>query len=80
MAVADHSYDPQHTTRQNVNEVLDKMPRNGGTSTRRPRWNFAFTGGDTAGILADGARAFHVFWLDNRTGVQQVWTSTIVAR
>lgn len=80
VAVADHSYDPQKTTRQTVNEVLDKVPRNGGTPTRRPRWNFAFSGGDTAGISADGTGAFHVFWLDNRTGVQQVWTSTIIAR
>ncbi|MGC2745451.1 MAG: sialidase family protein [Candidatus Angelobacter sp.] len=38
---------------------------------------FDYTGGDTAGIAADAAGIFHLFWIDNRTGVPQIWTNTI---
>ena len=37
-----------------------------------------FNGGDTAGLAADAAGVFHVCWIDNRTGVHQVWTNTVV--
>jgi hypothetical protein len=33
------------------------------------------TGGHTAGLAADANGAFHPFWVDNRTGVHQVWTA-----
>jgi len=40
---------------------------------------FAFTymGGDTAGMAADAAGVFHPFWVDNRTGVAQLWTAPV---
>lgn len=36
-----------------------------------------FAAADTAGMAADAAGRFHPFWIDNRTGVPQVWTATI---
>jgi hypothetical protein len=36
-----------------------------------------FGGGDTAGLTADTAGLFHTLWIDNRTGVPQMWTATI---
>jgi hypothetical protein len=42
---------------------------------------FDITGGHTAGLAADANGVFHALWIDNRTGVQQVWTAPItVAR
>jgi hypothetical protein len=38
---------------------------------------FAFMGGDTAGMAADANGVFHPFWIDNRTGVPQVWTAPV---
>ncbi|MEO7964727.1 MAG: sialidase family protein [Gemmatimonadaceae bacterium] len=35
-------------------------------------------GGDTAGLTAAADGRFHAAWIDNRTGVQQVWTASIV--
>ena len=33
--------------------------------------------GDTADLIADPAGIFHSVWIDNRTGVRQVWTAAI---
>jgi hypothetical protein len=33
--------------------------------------------GDTAGLAADAAGSFHPLWIDNRTGVRQVFTATV---
>lgn len=44
------------------------------------RDSFMFMGGDTAGLAADPAGLFHAVWVDNRTGVPQLWTSTINVR
>ncbi len=33
--------------------------------------------GDTADLTADATGVFHPVWIDNRTGVRQVWTATI---
>jgi hypothetical protein len=41
------------------------------------RDSFRFMGGDTAGLAADAAGVFHPVWVDNHTGVPQVWTSAI---
>ena len=41
---------------------------------------FHFQGGDTAGIAADAGGAFHTFWIDNRTGTPQAWTSTVTVK
>jgi len=34
-------------------------------------------GGDTAGLAASADGLFHALWIDNRTGVPQVWTAPI---
>jgi len=34
-------------------------------------------GGDTAGMAADAEGNFHPLWVDNRTGVLQLWTAAI---
>jgi hypothetical protein len=36
--------------------------------------------GDTAGLAADAAGAFYPLWIDNRTGVRQVFTARVVVR
>jgi hypothetical protein len=33
--------------------------------------------GDTAGLAADSAGAFHPLWIDNRTGIKQVFTASV---
>jgi hypothetical protein len=44
------------------------------------RDSFTFMGGDTAGLTADALGIFHAAWVDNRTGVPQLWTATISVR
>jgi hypothetical protein len=39
--------------------------------------NFAFIGGDTAGLAVDSRGVFHPLWVDNRTGISQIWTSDV---
>ncbi len=34
-------------------------------------------GGDTAGLTADSEGMFHLLWIDNRTGIHQMWTATV---
>jgi len=34
--------------------------------------------GDTAGLTADSHGTFHAFWIDNHTGIGQVWTAPII--
>lgn len=34
--------------------------------------------GDTAGLAPDSAGAFHPLWIDNRTGVKQVFTASVL--
>jgi hypothetical protein len=36
-----------------------------------------FTGGDTAGLAASADGTFHALWVDNRTGISQVWTASV---
>jgi hypothetical protein len=36
--------------------------------------------GDTAGMAADADGVFHPLWIDNRTGVRQVWTAAIAVK
>jgi BNR/Asp-box repeat protein len=38
---------------------------------------FTIGGGHTAGLAADANGVFHPFWVDNRTGVAQVWTAPV---
>ena len=37
-------------------------------------------GGHTAGMAADANGVFHPFWVDNRTGVSQIWTAPVVVK
>src|SRR5262249_2643549 len=37
-------------------------------------------GGDTSGLAADASGVFHPVWVDNRTGVPQVWTAPVAVR
>lgn len=39
--------------------------------------HFNNKGGDTAGMAAGADGAFHPFWVDNRTGVPQIWTARV---
>ena len=39
--------------------------------------SFSETGGHTAGMAADAAGRFHPVWVDNRTGVSQMWTAPV---
>lgn len=39
-----------------------------------------FNGGDTAGLTADAGGAFHPLWIDNHTGVHQMWTTSVTVR
>ena len=36
--------------------------------------------GHTAGLAADASGVFHPLWVDNRTGVRQVFTTTVIIR
>ena len=36
------------------------------------------SGGDTAGMAADAGGIFHLFWVDNRTGISQLWTAPVI--
>jgi hypothetical protein len=36
--------------------------------------------GDTAGLAADADGVFHPVWIDNRTGIPQMWTTTVKVR
>jgi len=52
----------------------------GSEAKRRPIGTFSLTGGHTAGLDADTEGVFHALWIDNRTGIQQVWTATVEVR
>lgn len=39
--------------------------------------DFLPNGGDTAGLTSAVDGRFHALWIDNRTGIQQVWTAAI---
>lgn len=40
-------------------------------------WGHALTGGETLGLAADARGTFHALWIDNRSGIQQVWTARL---
>jgi len=46
-------------------------------SVRRYEW---LAGGHTAGMSADANGIFHPFWVDNRTGLSQIWTAPVAIR
>jgi hypothetical protein len=43
----------------------------------RKEWG---TGGHTMGLAADANGVFHPLWVDNRTGIHQVWTASVQVR
>jgi hypothetical protein len=54
-----------------------RVPRTDRTPIDAGRDSFTFMGGDTAGLAADAKGEFHAVWVDNHTGVPQVWTATV---
>ncbi len=52
---------------------VSTSPNLASTDTRK-------NGGDTAGLTADADGTFHAFWIDNRTGIPQMWTAPIAVR
>jgi hypothetical protein len=42
--------------------------------------NFTLSGGHTSGLAVDAGGVFHPVWVDNRTGVPQLWTASITVR
>src|SRR5579859_2506858 len=51
-----------------------QTPRNGEAGTR---WE---AGGDYMGLVADADGVFHLLWSDSRSGIYELWTSTIRVR
>jgi hypothetical protein len=41
---------------------------------------FFLSGGDTDGIAVGADDVFHAIWVDNRTGVSQLWTAPVTVR
>jgi hypothetical protein len=39
--------------------------------------SYDFSGGDTDEMLVDADGVFHPLWIDNRTGVHQIWTAPV---
>ncbi len=39
--------------------------------------NIWISSGHTAGLVADTKGIFHAFWIDNRTGISQLWTAPV---
>ena len=61
-----------------------QIPKLALTETRSSQGFFTFgvnerllTGGDTSGLTSDRDGVFHALWVDNRTGVPQVWTAPV---
>ena len=46
-------------------------------SVRAAVHHFNNKGGDTAGLVAAADGRFHPFWVDNRTGIPQIWTAPV---
>lgn len=51
---------------------------NDGGRLRLQLWPLVWrSSGHTAGLAADAKGVFHAFWVDNRTGISQVWTAPV---
>jgi len=57
----------------------EASPKPGEIDIRVGLDGFYFNGGHTSGLTADAGGDFHPFWIDNRTGMPQVWTARISA-
>lgn len=75
------SESPKNFETQSPSPITGGVWRNSGGSLsfvlRRYEW---IAGGHTAGLATDTEGAFHPFWVDNRTGVSQIWTSSVTVR
>ncbi|HVT37620.1 MAG TPA: sialidase family protein, partial [Gemmatimonadaceae bacterium] len=72
---------PAGTARERLRPAGDPdAPRTERAQISAGRDSFLFMGGDTAGLAADAAGLFHAVWVDNHTGVPQVWTAWIAVR
>jgi hypothetical protein len=63
-----------------ANQPFTILPYNafgGSTSYSLSIHKFNFTGGDTGGLDVDADGSFHPLWIDNRTGVPQIWTASV---
>ena len=57
-----------------------QRPRGRGGNIRMeigPQWIDFLAAADTGGMAADGEGIFHALWVDDRTGVPQLWTSAV---
>jgi uncharacterized iron-regulated membrane protein len=60
------------------NSVARAKPEEGGGINLNVSLNtFTFLGGDTNGLVAAANGLFYPVWVDNRTGVPQVWTAPV---
>jgi hypothetical protein len=70
-------------------DVLPIFVLNSGGGSHRPRHRSDLitsqiqsdqgenSGGDTSGLAADADGVFHPLWVDNRTGIMQLWTAAV---
>ena len=60
-------------------DIADDRPRRSGNTIHLNlvRYVKHLTGGETAGFIADATGSFHALWVDDRTGVDQLWTTSI---
>jgi hypothetical protein len=67
--------------RSDGDKAISSLRRQVTENTKRLSVHFQgrqFYAGDYAGLAADASGKFHAFWIDDRTGVPQVWTAPIV--
>jgi hypothetical protein len=81
--VSESSYDPNRGDRLVLNGYVvggaERTEFSKGTAItiRLGPGGFFLNGGHTAGMAADADGDFHPFWIDNRTGVPQIWTAAV---
>ncbi|HEY7114363.1 MAG TPA: sialidase family protein [Thermoanaerobaculia bacterium] len=55
----------------------DAKPAGGPIAVTLALNGFQFNGGHTGGMAAGADGRFHPFWIDNRTGIAQLWTAAV---
>jgi hypothetical protein len=61
-------------------ERLYPRPEIGGVAISFSAANYHFGPGDTQQMVAGADGIFHPFWIDNRTGMPQLWTAPVTVR
>ncbi len=64
-------------TRPSGGGDLSDWERGGAVKIEARLDRYFFSGGDTQGLAAAADGTFYPFWIDNRTGVAQVWTAPV---